>query len=344
MDNIIFWNARGAGSDKFSSAIQDLVKMHKVDVLIICEPRVQFAKAKKLLLNLGFSDFEIMESEGFSGGIWMLWNKVRVDIDVIDSTFQSITVKVCGVGNQHWLLSGIYASPCNTSRSTLWPYLDNLRRQHALLWVLLGDFNELLSYADKIGGAPIRRFGGFQDWVCRSGVIDMGYQGADYTWATSWVKERLDRSFCTDEWRVLYPDACLVHLARMKSDHCPILLRLKPDSRHTRINTPFRFQAMWLQHHNFCNVVTDTWNGTTGNAIEKTKSPATTLSDCNRDVFGNIFRRKRRLLARICGIQKNLGRNNNPFLQNLERDLISQHDQIRDAEAIFWKQKSREKW
>ena len=94
MDHILFWNARGAGSDKFRSAVHDLVKMNSVDILIICEPKVQFKSAKNCLLSLGFTDYEVREAAGFSGGIWLLWNKNRVTVDFVDANFQSISVKV----------------------------------------------------------------------------------------------------------------------------------------------------------------------------------------------------------------------------------------------------------
>ncbi|XP_024199454.1 uncharacterized protein LOC112202681 [Rosa chinensis] len=242
------------------------------------------------------------------------------------------------------MLTGIYASPCNTSRSNLWSYLDNLANRVKLPGLIVGDFNELLSYSDKIGGSQHYRFGGMQDWVCRNGLIDMGYQGADYTWKNNFVKERLDRGFCSCDWRLLFPDACIMHLARMKSDHCPILVKHNHSSRTTRRNSPFRFHAMWMQHESYMDMVNETWNNCSGDLQVKTTTLAHSLSIWNKEVFGNIFKQKRILLARICGIQRSLGRQNIPFLLNLEKDLISQYEQIRDAEALFWRQKSRDKW
>lgn len=83
-----------------------------------------------------------MESRGFSVGIWMLWNSSKVTINVIDTTIQAISVKVTWNGCQPWMLSGIYASPCNTVRGTVWSYLDNLSRMVNLPWLLVRDFNE----------------------------------------------------------------------------------------------------------------------------------------------------------------------------------------------------------
>ena len=112
MDNILFWNARGAAGENFRSSIYDLVKMHNVDMLIICEPKIQFTNAKKFLLDIGFTDFEISEAAGFAGGIWLLWNKNKVLVEHVDVNFQSVSVKVTASESSPYLLSAIYASPC----------------------------------------------------------------------------------------------------------------------------------------------------------------------------------------------------------------------------------------
>ena len=64
----------------------------------------------------------------------------------------------------------------------------------------------------------------------------------------------------------------------------------------------------------------------------------------NKNIFGNVFRQKRRILARLGGIQKSRCHMDNHFLMNLECDLIKQYDMICDNEAMLWRQKSREKW
>ncbi|KAL6141497.1 hypothetical protein ACLB2K_059785 [Fragaria x ananassa] len=183
-----------------------------------------------------------------------------------------------------------------------------------------------------------------RDWVSRNGLVDLGYQGANYTWSNNAVKERLNRSFCNSDWTILFPDACLIHLARMKSDHCPILVKLFPSIRGSKKNSPFRFQAKWLNHENYSDMVSETWNNCSGDLLSKTSNLANSLIDWNKNVFGNIFKQKRIINARICGIHKCLGRGPNLFLQNLEKKLIVDYEKIRDAEAIFWKQKSRDKW
>lgn len=63
----------------------------------------------------------------------------------------------------------------------------------------------------------------------------------------------------------------------------------------------------------------------------------------NRNVFGHIGIRKRRVLARLDGIQQRLARYESRFLEELEGQLILEYNDILEQEELFWWQKSREK-
>ena len=64
----------------------------------------------------------------------------------------------------------------------------------------------------------------------------------------------------------------------------------------------------------------------------------------NRDHFGNIFHRKRRIYARLKGVQIALGNNLNNFLIDLEKSLLVELPSVANLEAEFWSTKSRISW
>lgn len=198
MDNLLFWNARGVGSSDFKAAVLDLIKTNSVDFLFICEPRVKFAKVKKHFQKLGFNTIEVVEANGFSGGLWVMWNSNKSHLSSYDSTTRSISLKVSSIGCD-WILTCLYASPCKTSRQELWNYLTAVHATHQLPWLVFGDFNEIIAFADKNGGTYNGKFGGLRSWVQNDAMIDLGYQGADFTWSNGKVKERLDRCFCNGD-------------------------------------------------------------------------------------------------------------------------------------------------
>ena len=115
---------------------------------------------------------------------------------------------------------------------------------------MVGDFNELLSCNDKQGGNPLnpRRVQLFKDCLDAYETVDLGFHGPKFTWVNKretgqYIQERLDRAFTNYDWKGLYPEASVNHLACTHSDHCPVLLCLDAPSG-TRLIRPFRFQPM----------------------------------------------------------------------------------------------------
>ncbi|XVF35202.1 hypothetical protein REPUB_Repub18cG0125100 [Reevesia pubescens] len=64
---------RGAGSGKFRRYVKELIRVNKVDLLIIVEPRVSGNTADKVIRELQFDSFTKVDAVGFSGGLWILW-------------------------------------------------------------------------------------------------------------------------------------------------------------------------------------------------------------------------------------------------------------------------------
>ena len=69
---------------------------------------------------------------------------------------------------------------------------------------------------------------------------------------------------------------------------------------------PFRFQTICLSHSDFPVVVRDAWAGREGNLAEAISNFKTKAQRWNREVFGNVFLRKKKILARLLGAQRAL--------------------------------------
>ena len=82
-------------------------------------------------------------------------------------------------------------------------------------------------------------------------------------------------------------------------------------------NKPFRFQTMWLFHQDFPRVFQQAWtNKGLQDAILNFVNRA---RKWNVNVLGNLFTKKKHLLARLHGTQKALANNPNEFLLELEQ-------------------------
>ena len=215
--------------------------------------------------------------------------------------------------------------------------------------MLLGDFNEVLSGEDKYGGRSINhnRALEFKDCLDCCNFLDLGFSGQKYTWSNhrqilDLILERIDRCFANPAWKLLYPKASVTHLTRVYSDHCPILLELSKSPPMAR-NKPFRFQSMWLLHLEFPKFVKDNWDH-----LQPLSSAITNFTrevkKWNVEVFGNLFIRKKKVLARLNGTQKALASNPNDFLVHLEKQLTEEYNLIMLQEEEFWAIKSRLNW
>nr|XP_011465852.1 PREDICTED: uncharacterized protein LOC105351932 [Fragaria vesca subsp. vesca] len=337
-------NVEGAGSDGFRSAVAELIKFHVVDIVAICELRIQFDRVKSDFSHMGFPTSRIIEARGFSGGIWLLRDSNKIKVDFVDESSQFIVVKVSIPGKPPWLFTVIYGSPDHSIRASLWEQLDRLMLSTNLPCSFIGDFNELVYAADKNFGSLSGRFAGLREWINRNGLIDMGFQGSCYTWSNHRIKERLDRGFCCTDWRSIFDEAFIRHLPKIRSDHCPILLQLHSNNAVNRSASPFRFQAMWANQNEYSEFVSSSWNSFDGNFQHTISLLSSALSIWNREVFSNLFHKKKHILARIGGIEKARDRFENLYLINLESTLIQEYNNICEQENLFWRQKSREKW
>ncbi|BFG33690.1 hypothetical protein CerSpe_199640 [Prunus speciosa] len=342
--NILCWNVRGAACANFKATMLELIKSQHMDILFLCEPRISGKKALSVVKSLGFPCYEIVEANGFSGGLWLLWNDAKVCVDVIGTTDQSIIICVSWPGQASWLFSAIYASPCSKKRDQLWEYLQFVAGCHQMPWLLAGDFNEMLHIDEKLGGVPHNRIKGFKSWVDGNDMVDLGFIGPKFTWTNKRVFERLDRAVCNLHWRSLFAEAHVKHLPRTKSDHNPIKVCLQSGFTPSPAHRPFRFEAMWLKHEGFKEFITQQWSQLSGSVVAKSRGLIEPLKQWNTNVFGHLKKRKANLLARIDGIQKTLCLGPNRFLNKLEVSLVEEFNMLLDQEAIFWHQKSRIKW
>ena len=118
-------------------------------------------------------------------------------------------------------------------------------------------------------------------------------------------KARLDRTICNTVWRLKFQEGVVRHLLRAQSEHAPILIAPAGFPVHAHSCKPFQFHVAWYTHCTFEGVLRDNWDP---NATLRAnlQTLASELTHWNKEVFGNLFRRNRKLWARIEGIQRKL--------------------------------------
>lgn len=106
---------------------------------------------------------------------------------------------------------------------------------------------------------------------------------------------------------------------------------------------PFRFEAAWLSHPGFRELLENSWNGelSTQQALQGLRDK---LKKWNKEVFGNIQQRKDKLVQEIQAVQNLLEQSQTDELLNKDDILLKEFDVVLEQKEIVWFQKSREKW
>ena len=99
-----------------------------------------------------------------------------------------------------------------------------------------------------------------------------------------------------------------------------------------------------MKHKEFEELIHNNWHAQGILVVEKVLNLTDILKSWNKNIFGNIFHNKRRILARIHGIQKRLSGRLFQHLTRLEEALTKEYQGILEQEEIFWQQKSRNCW
>lgn len=219
-------------------------------------------------------------------------------------------------------------------------------------WLCVGDFNEILWYAEKRGGHMRTNANMvlFRDTLHSCNLIDLGFEGPPFTWSNGrqggeLIRERLDRAVATPDWRNRFPKCLIRHLQRYKSDHSPLLMNFEEMMIDNTITTPrdFRMEHMWLHHPKFKEIMTTTWNGTylEENITAKIQKCGSELMQWAKREFGSVRKKKTELYERLQELQQERP---SPIIEHEMRKVEMELDAVLQNEETMWFQRSRALW
>ena len=346
------WNCRGLGNHRTVQALRSTVEKEVPILVFLMEtkiPRKQQHKMKEIQNSIGFTQGLIVPSEGRSGGLALLWKpETFVNIRGYSKWFIDAEV-VCGNVQGSWRFTGFYGQPDTSKREETWQILEAFGHSNVLPWLCIGDYNEILSNSEKLGGQlrPARQMDRFREIVDLCQFRDLGYTRARYTWSRHFengdsVWARLDRALANEEWMRKFANARVVHISTIESDHCMLCLQWGHDTRN-RMNTGklFRFEAMWLRDPRCPEVVSDAWERglslSSGFPIHNClHSCREALKRWNKLEFGHVGRRISALQAHLQRLEQQ------PELHGEEiRSVRKELGSWLDTEEVMWQQRSR---
>ena len=101
-------------------------------------------------MSVGFINGLVIPSR--SGGLALLWRK-EIIVDVQSYSDRHIDAIITEDSGFKWRITGFYGNLEVHKRKESWDLLKALSRKFQLPWLCFGDFNEIVSVAEKMGGA-----------------------------------------------------------------------------------------------------------------------------------------------------------------------------------------------
>uniref|UniRef100_A0A803MQX2 Endonuclease/exonuclease/phosphatase domain-containing protein n=1 Tax=Chenopodium quinoa TaxID=63459 RepID=A0A803MQX2_CHEQI len=161
-----------------------------------------------------------------------------------------------------YYLACVYGFPYSSQREEVWKTLSDLMLHYKGSWILIGDFNQLESLEQKLGGnSNIPGVLKFNFWLLENRLTSIHSMGLKYTWCNNRVQdpiyEQLDRAYANNDWKFLFPNAKLWNLPIMFSDHSPVVLDLSSNTNKKRC--PYKMEAWCLKLKEVHDLVASTW-------------------------------------------------------------------------------------
>ena len=222
-------------------------------------------------------------------------------------------------------------------------------------WLVMGDFNEILSQDDKDGGRMRneRQLDAFRNTLGNCGLNPLNYIGDRFTWIKNteegYIKERIDWAMANDEWKELYPNCTLKHLDYYLSDHRALFLAMDESVgfcvQETRKRRRFRFENMWVNDPECEDIIKNNWQRTEDSSLVSTikniQNCSKHLSSWHKDKFGSLARDIKETHQELSNLQ------NIQDQDGLIDQIQTKEKKLNDLllkEEVYWKQRSKVLW
>ncbi|XP_058756286.1 uncharacterized protein LOC131629522 [Vicia villosa] len=201
----------------------------------------------------------------YNGIIWLMWDSSRVRVEKVSSSDQCIHVGIYNLNGtlQQWCMA-VYAHNTLNLRRKMWEELENIHKITTGPWLVMGDYNNVLSVNDRLGGNKVKEseYSDLASMMDRVGLFEKESKGDHYTWSnkhsTGTIYSRIDRVIGNLDWHQDNIDFVLVIMEPSVSDHCLLKLQQKHQGHHHKYH--FKFPNVVTDIEGFMQEVDKNWN------------------------------------------------------------------------------------
>lgn len=345
------WNVRGLNNPLKQHEVVNLMRKHKLDVCCFLETKLVSSKVSSMR-QFRLNNWKVLSNAAAASTarIVVFWNPTTVNIELLDFSAQGLHVLISNLVHQFkFYASFVYGFNTIIARRALWDDLRNWSPNSP--WLILGDFNSLLSQSDKHRGELVSTYetSDFRQCCSDLGLSDLNYSGSHFTWSNGSVWSKLDRVLANPLWSLSHTSV-QVHFDNPGafSDHSPATISFNP---HQPMGKKcFKFFNMWSNHSCFLDLVTEAWQLVTHGSpmftlCKRLKHLKRPLRDLNKFHFSHISERVARAEAALDEHQSLLSSDmDNSNLQAIDKQLRQSLLHIKECERQYFSQKLKSKF
>ena len=245
--NVLAWNCRGL-NDAHSPTIpylRWLLQSYRPAFLFLQETKTNVQSVAHVLHATNPVSFCGVDAIDSRGGLAVFcWGPY--DMEVVMQCSNYILCKISSINGKMWHCLFLYGAPQADLRPAIWNDLTQILRPFTK-YIIIGDINQVDSYGDKMGGAPlIRGWEDIQNWKHDLHLVDIPFYGPRYTWTnnlldSALIMERLDRAYASQDWLDEFPSTTIQNFPILNSDHAPIWLQTSPMLK--KLNRPYQLES-----------------------------------------------------------------------------------------------------
>ncbi|KAH1253297.1 hypothetical protein GmHk_04G010000 [Glycine max] len=152
---IASWNIRGFNLPLKHHAMQSFLRYKEVNVMVVLETKLNKVSIEEIMRRkFGDWNFTHNFASHNAGRILILWNQDKIHLSVLESNAQLIHCAIdCKTTAKRFQVSFIYGLHSIGARRSLWINLNSINANMNCSWLLIGDFNSILSPTDRFNGA-----------------------------------------------------------------------------------------------------------------------------------------------------------------------------------------------
>jgi exonuclease III len=185
--NILCWNVRGLNDGAKRASVRNQIIISGATVVCLQETKINNWTHNLLVDTAGAdmaSNAVSLPSMGVCGGILIAATQCFFTISQPYLTTNTITAKITMLAdNKEWSISGVYGPQDDADKILFMQELLDLRHHTLPAWLLLGDFNLILSAQEKNNSRlNLQMINRFKATIDNLELARIELRGKRYTW------------------------------------------------------------------------------------------------------------------------------------------------------------------